>query len=733
MAHLDNPDAFRQFDLNHAACLTKRGKTIHHVVLRVFIIADGYVFYFKNAAATQPSGLLPIDGSEYKLHKYQVSPHLYNSCFELRTPLRSWGSVVLHYHGCSESDVQDIVHQLETAGSKRVRDTFTEPSAACPATTEEEEEKLESPTSAPKEACPSTPSSDRITTQSTFTSIMSSDVALAESPLCQIHHIDKRGLKVPLLDLTWTELHEEYPDMCKALGLPLDDSHGSDKTLDISTDLCHDLCTNGTIVRPWGTLSMETATSHGFRSSLSSSMSFASENDVGSSTVHLETSSIVTAPAAVSPLASPSPEETSPQEDSTSRRRISRRSSVHRKVGISRETSLVISSGIVLPPKAIPDVKLIQAISLAESYSGGFSLRQYTPLKIIGKGGFGQVMVARHNLTHQIFAIKTMNKHTLTTQNQVAHTKAERNVLIKCYNHPFIVKLHAAFQTIDHLHMVLEFCPGGELFFHLSKASRFSESQTAFYAAEVNQPLSIRLKVIFLALDHLHAHAIIYRDLKPENVLLDRDGHVRLADFGLSKENVSERKLAATFCGSAEYISPEVLELADATCDDSAPVLGGYDKGVDLWALGCLIFELLTGLPPFYSGKCRTELYAKIKEGYVDFPPYLSADAKDVVSRLLNPNPRERLGYKDPNELKSHAFFMDKVTDWDKLMAREVMPPMQPPTGEYMNFDDAFTSIPLDKQVLEDMAEFTKRNTMEHQLFDNYNWAPEGGTVPNAS
>ncbi|CAK4709626.1 unnamed protein product [Aphanomyces euteiches] len=633
MAHLDNPDAFRQFDLNHAACLTKRGKTIHHVVLRVFIIADGYVFYFKNAAATQPSGLLPIDGSEYKLHKYQVSPHLYNSCFELRTPLRSWGSVVLHYHGCSESDVQDIVHQLETAGSKRVRDTFTEPSAACPATTEEEEEKLESPTSAPKEACPSTPSSDRITTQSTFTSIMSSDVALAESPLCQIHHIDKRGLKVPLHDLTWTELHEEYPDMCKALGLPLDDSHGFDKTLDISTDLCHDLCTNGTI------------------------------------------------------------------------------------------TSLVISSGIVLPPKAIPDVKLIQAISLAESYSGGFSLRQYTPLKIIGKGGFGQVMVARHNLTHQIFAIKTMNKHTLTTQNQVAHTKAERNVLIKCYNHPFIVKLHAAFQTIDHLHMVLEFCPGGELFFHLSKAGRFSESQTAFYAAE-----------IFLALDHLHAHAIIYRDLKPENVLLDRDGHVRLADFGLSKENVSERKLAATFCGSAEYISPEVLELADATCDDSAPVLGGYDKGVDLWALGCLIFELLTGLPPFYSGKCRTELYAKIKEGYVDFPPYLSADAKDVVSRLLNPNPRERLGYKDPNELKSHAFFMDKVTDWDKLMAREVMPPMQPPTGEYMNFDDAFTSIPLDKQVLDDMAEFTKRNTMEHQLFDNYNWAPpEGGTVPNAS
>ncbi|ETW05086.1 AGC protein kinase [Aphanomyces invadans] len=734
-------DVFKQFDLHHAPFLTKRGKTIHHVVLRVFVIADGFIFYFKNSSATQPNGLLPLDGSEFKVHKYQVSSHLSNICLEVHTPLRSWGSVVLHYHGCSGAQAQDVVHQLEAAGSKRIFGEFSGLSV-CPAADSDlkthghHDKKLE-------DICPSTDSAAPHDPASMLasSSLSNAEISVADGVLSYIYHWDKRGHQVPLLDLTWSELHESYADMCKALGIPLDEA--DDKRVDLSNELCHDLCTNGTLTRPWGTISLEASSSphhqhpHRRLSSSQSSVSSVSESDtVGDATVDLSPAPVVPFDAggrsASPPTKASSPTARDPGDGShPHRRRISRRSSLHKKHLLSGDVSMVISSGIVVPPKAIPDVKLIQAISLAESYSGGFSLRQYTPLKIIGKGGFGQVMVARHNSTHQIVAIKTMSKYTLTTQNQVAHTKAERNVLIMCYNHPFIVKLHAAFQTIDHLHMVLEFCPGGELFFHLSRAGRFSEAHTAFYCAE-----------IFLALDHLHAHEVIYRDLKPENVLLDRDGHIRLADFGLSKENVTERKLAATFCGSAEYISPEVLLLADADLDGMTPVPGGYDKGVDLWALGCLVFELLTGLPPFYSGKCRSELYAKIKDGYVAFPPYVSADAKDLVVRLLQPKPHDRLGYKDPRELKAHPFFQTHVPDWDRLMAKDVVPPMQPSAGEYMNFDDAFTSMPLDKEALEVMAEFSKRNTMEHQLFDNYNWAPpddagrgagSATVVPNAS
>ncbi|KAF0698723.1 Aste57867_10677 [Aphanomyces stellatus] len=764
----DHPqgDAFREFDLQHAACLTKRGKTIHHVVLRVFVIADGFVFYFKNAAATQPSGLLPISGSEFKLHKYQVGPHgLFNICFELQTPLRSWGSVVLHYHNCTDAHAQSTIEQLEHGGSRRIYGAFSELSQVCPAADVHADEGGHEGTAADrghvswstevtnpivKEACPSTESmaSQSRTTLTTTSSLSSLEDPFSVAESSQIHHVDKQGgVKVPVLDLTWTELHEhQHVDLCKALGLPMDEQAG-EKVLDISNDLCHDLCTSGSVVRPWGTLSMESSAAssggahhhHGHHhpqhprrlsSSLSSSSSSCchSDVDVGSSTLD---ASEAPQPSDTDHQTPPPPSSTaaagSPPTDKTLRRR---RSSLHKRHA-SRDAMVVVSSGVVVPQKAVPDVKLIQAISLAESYSGGFSLRQYTPLKMIGKGGFGQVMVARHNATHQIVAIKTMNKHTLTTQNQVAHTKSERNVLIKCYNHPFIVKLLASFQTIDHLHMVLEFCPGGELFFHLSRVGRFPEAHAAFYCAE-----------IFLALDHLHAHAIIYRDLKPENVLLDRDGHVRLADFGLSKEGVSERKLAATFCGSAEYISPEVLALADTVGDDgTVPHLGGYDKGVDLWALGCLVFELLTGLPPFYSGKCRADLYAKIKDGFVDFPPYLSPEAQDLVTGLLHPTPQLRLGYKDASELKRHPFFLKHIDDWDRLMAREMTPPMQPSPGEYMNFDDVFTSMPLDKEALQEMAEFTKRNTMEHQLFDNYNWAPPeqttaatgGHTLSNAS
>ncbi|KDO34338.1 AGC/SGK protein kinase [Saprolegnia parasitica CBS 223.65] len=519
-------DVFRSFDLAGAPTLTKRGKTIHHVVLRVFVLADGFIFYFKSPSATEPSGLIPIQGSEFKMHKYVAGHEKLNMCFELRTPVRAWGSIVLHYHGCTEEKADAVIATLEASGGKRILGDFSE-----------FHDHLEHQAGAQENH-----HDDVKAKASTSPTLPRYDPHEEAMPALQLLYSTKRGQSQQnLVDLQWSSLrehsshhhHSDSAGSLKCLAAAIENDNARvEATLDISNELCHDLCTTGEATRSFGHLSLGVHT-HSLgrihhmrsRSSSSSTASYA-EGDVRS----------------------------------------------------KRESLVVMSSGVDVKPH---DTRVVQAISLAESYSGSFSLRQYTPLKLIGKGGFGQVIVARHNETHNLVAIKTLSKHALTAQNQVAHTKAERNVLIKCYNHPFIVKLHAAFQTIDHLHMVLDYCPGGELFFHLSKVGRFTEPEAAFYASE-----------IFLALDHLHAHAIIYRDLKPENVLLDRDGHVRLADFGLSKEDVSGRKLAATFCGSAEYISPELLALADGADG------GGYDKGVDIWALGCLIFELLTGLPP---------------------------------------------------------------------------------------------------------------------------------------
>ncbi|OQS00128.1 kinase [Thraustotheca clavata] len=620
------PDVFRQFNLLDAPTLTKRGKTIHHVVVRVFVITDGFIIYFKSSSATEPSGLIPIHGSEFKCHKYYARTGSMNICFEFRTPVRAWE---FHLHD-EESDEQESSKSKGNGSLPVHHDDH-------PHVEEHECEEL---------------------------------------PIQRIYYCPKRGQSQQHAIDTHAESHN---DGFKSLPPMTDNGSSSlEPTFEITCDLCHDLCTNGHVSRSFGHLALgppqllhRQIFQHNYgrslsSSSISSTASFNAENE------------------------------------SLDCRQIKK-----------RESLVVVSTGV---EAKMHDTKVVQAISLAESYSGGYSLRQYTPLKLIGKGGFGQVIVARHNDSGDIVAIKTLNKHALTTQNQVAHTKAERNVLIKCYNHPFVVKLHAAFQTIDHLHMVLEYCPGGELFFHLSRDGRFTEAQAAFYASE-----------IYLALDHLHKHSIIYRDLKPENVLLDRDGHVRLADFGLSKEDVSERKLAATFCGSAEYISPELLALADAQFDSCDAA--GYDKGVDIWALGCLIHELLTGLPPFYSGKCRSELYARIRSGRVEFPDYMSAEACDLVSRLLHKVPSERLGYKSSDEVKMHPFFMKYIPSWEQCMQRKISPPMKPPSGDYSNFDDAFTSIHVDKEALVDMAEFTKRNTTEHQLFDNYNWVAQSHGV----
>ncbi|KAL3671402.1 hypothetical protein V7S43_003328 [Phytophthora oleae] len=367
----------------------------------------------------------------------------------------------------------------------------------------------------------------------------------------------------------------------------------------------------------------------------------------------------------------------------------------------------------------ITDIRVVQAVSIAESYSGGYMLRQYEPLKVIGRGGFGHVMVARHLPSGSLVAIKTLSKRAIASQNQIQHSLAEKTVLTRCRDHPFIVKMHACFQTIDHLHIVLDYCPGGELFFHLSQRGHFTEPIAAFYLAET-----------LLALEHLHQHDIIYRDLKPENILLDQQGHVRLADFGLSKPGIDDWTLAMTFCGSKDYIAPEVLAVSERSSLTSASSLPGrgYGKAVDFWALGCMLFEMLTGQPPFYNAASRTQLYAMIMDGAVSFPPSISHEARDLMQGLLCTDPRERLGARrgsggGATAIKQHSFFAKHHIDWTKLLNRTLRaPPLRPRSGAFANFDSEFTSMAL--RGVDSMVKFPEKIPMDYQLFDNYNWEP---------
>merc|ERR1712232_606255 len=202
--------------------------------------------------------------------------------------------------------------------------------------------------------------------------------------------------------------------------------------------------------------------------------------------------------------------------------------------------------------------------------------------------------------------------------NQVEHTKSERKVL-EVASHPFIVTLHYAFQTPKKLYMVLEYCPGGELFFHLSRAGRFSEARCKFYSSE-----------ILLPIEYLHGLDIIYRDLKPENVLLDAEGHAKLTDFGLSKQAIADNCSAKSMCGTPEYLAPEVLDKK------------GHGKAVDWYALGALSFEMLTGLPPYYS-RDRETLFDRIRHAELKYPAYITEHARDWMQSLLARDPAKRL------------------------------------------------------------------------------------------
>lgn len=275
-------------------------------------------------------------------------------------------------------------------------------------------------------------------------------------------------------------------------------------------------------------------------------------------------------------------------------------------------------------------------------------------LKVIGKGSFGKVMQVRKRDTSRIYALKTIRKAHIVSRSEVTHTLAERTVLAQV-NNPFIVPLKFSFQSPDKLYLVLAFINGGELFHHLQREGRFNEERSRFYAAE-----------LLCALEHLHGFNVVYRDLKPENILLDYTGHIALCDFGLCKLNMGDDETTNTFCGTPEYLAPELL-------------LGhGYTKAVDWWTLGVLLYEMLTGLPPFYSEDVN-EMYRKILQDPLRFGDEVSKDARSILTLLLNRDPSKRLGSgsNGANDIKNHEFFAKHV-DWNRLMAKKVQPPFKP-------------------------------------------------------
>mmetsp|Transcript_642 Transcript_642/g.1042 ORF Transcript_642/g.1042 Transcript_642/m.1042 type:complete len:354 (-) Transcript_642:1142-2203(-) len=294
-------------------------------------------------------------------------------------------------------------------------------------------------------------------------------------------------------------------------------------------------------------------------------------------------------------------------------------------------------------------------------------------LKVIGKGTYGKVLLVKKTDTQQYFAMKILKKSFIAHKNQIEHTKTERNILAKI-KHPFIVKMHYAFHNKKKLYFVLDYCSGGELFFHLSNARQFDEGRARFYAA-----------CVVLALEHLHSEGIVYRDLKPENILIDSQGYAKLTDFGLSKENVTDNFSAKTFCGTPEYLAPEIL------------LKTGHGKCVDFWNLGCLIYEMLTGLPPFYVQN-KQEVYRRILNEDPRYPEYLSPVARHLIQGLLMKDPNQRIGIQ---EIKSHLWFYGM--NWTGLYNKSLQAPFLPVTNsqdDVRYFSQEFTRSPPRESLL---------------------------------
>ena len=329
------------------------------------------------------------------------------------------------------------------------------------------------------------------------------------------------------------------------------------------------------------------------------------------------------------------------------------------------------------------------------------SIEDFELLKLLGKGAHGKVLLCEKKTgSRGLFAMKVLKKQHIIESNQLEHTKAEK-IILSHANHPFLVSLQYAFQTEEKLYFVMEFMRGGELFQHLQRVKQFTETETKHIAA-----------CIVLALGHLHNKDYIYRDLKPENVLMDRDGYCKLTDFGLAKF-LKDSDLTKTFCGTPEYLAPEVI--LDKGCN----------RPVDWWSLGILVYEMIYGIPPFYSTNVQ-KMYKNIVMNELKFKKHTqcSEEAKNFMRGLLVKKPQNRLGSSaDSLELMSHPWFKD--IDWSKLLEKKlIMPfrPLKPGEDWEHNFDPLFT-----KQRATDSIGWIDPKLVElyRKDFEEFDYEPE--------
>ena len=311
-------------------------------------------------------------------------------------------------------------------------------------------------------------------------------------------------------------------------------------------------------------------------------------------------------------------------------------------------------------------LKWVMAIRGCVYPSAGISMDDFEIISVIGRGFYGKVMLVKWKQTNEMLAIKSIQKSKLLQRKKVTTVLIERSILEKVRN-PFIVRMICAFQSPSKFYLGMEYVPGGELFFHMSKRGRFSIPEVRLYLAE-----------IAIALGHLHSSGIVYRDLKPENILLDREGHLKLTDFGLAKD-ISRTGSTTTFCGTTEYFAPELVRHEP------------YGFEVDWWALGVLAYELLFGTTPFHAQN-RARLFKNILENNPGFPQSTPPEVQSMVTQLLSKDPRKRPKLA---ELQQMEFFAD--LNFEDVMAKRVTPLFVPEICakvDLSNFDRDFTQEP---------------------------------------
>uniref|UniRef100_A0A8C2IHL0 protein kinase C n=1 Tax=Cyprinus carpio TaxID=7962 RepID=A0A8C2IHL0_CYPCA len=325
-----------------------------------------------------------------------------------------------------------------------------------------------------------------------------------------------------------------------------------------------------------------------------------------------------------------------------------------------------------------------QAEDVTQGKGWGLGLKDFDLLRVIGRGSYAKVLLVRLKKTERIYAMKVVKKELVNDDEDIDWVQTEKHVFEQASNHPFLVGLHSCFQTESRLFFVIEYVNGGDLMFHMQRQRKLPEEHARFYSAEIS-----------LALNYLHERGIIYRDLKLDNVLLESEGHIKLTDYGMCKEGLRPGDTTSTFCGTPNYIAPEILRGED------------YGFSVDWWALGVLMFEMMAGRSPFDivgssdNPDQNTEdyLFQVILEKQIRIPRSLSVKAAGVLKGFLNKEPKERLGCHPQTgfaDIMAHPFFRN--VDWDLMEQKQVVPPFKPNiSGEFGldNFDAQFTNEPI--------------------------------------